>query len=78
MQKYENYKSTVQKKLGSLYEQIGDIVTAENTYICDNHTTMTCQETMRSLRRFLPLEEDPEFSYTENSLEFFVACETLD
>ena len=40
--------------------------------------TETAQETMRSLRNFLHLEENPRSSHTDISLEFIEACERLN
>ena len=39
--------------------------------------TNTCQETQRSLEKFLEPERNPEVIYTDNSLEFGKACEDL-
>ena len=39
--------------------------------------TKTCQETQRSLQKFLEPERKPKAIYTDNSLEFGKACEDL-
>ena len=39
--------------------------------------TKTCQETERSLQKFLEQNRKPEVIYTDNSLEFGKACEDL-
>ena len=43
-------------------------------YLCK---TKTSQETQRSLQKFLELDRKPEVIYTDNSLEFGIACEDL-
>ena len=54
---------------------VQDLVTQWiQSYLCK---TKTCQETQRSLQKFLEPDRKPNVIYTDNSLEFGKACEDL-